>query len=78
MATAITLPTRNGRAIRQSMSRQKNATRVDVEPISNVEWIGTIAETGKTTLVTASMIIAPPAENAALHKAARKLPLTMM
>ena len=52
--------------------------RVAVEPISNVEWIGTMALTGSTTLVTARMIIAPPAENAALTRAARKLPATMM
>ena len=47
-----------------------------VEPISNVEWIGTTAVMGNTALVTARMINAPPAENAALAIDARKLPAT--
>lgn len=62
----------------QSISRQKNKARVDVEPISKVEWMGTIVATGKTVLVVARTIIAPPAENAALQTAARKLPATIM
>lgn len=48
--------------------------RDTVEPMSRVECIGTIAAAGKTVLVTASTIRAPPDENAALLAAARKLP----
>jgi len=43
-----------------------------------VEWIGMMAATGNTVLVAARIIMAPPAENAALKNAARKLPATMM
>jgi hypothetical protein len=62
----------------QSMCSQKNITRVSVEPISNVECIGTIACTGRTVLVIARIIIAPPAENAALNIDAMRLPAIMM
>ena len=54
------------------------STREIVEPINSVEWMGTIACTGSTVLVTASTMSAPPAENAALKTAARKVPATMM
>ena len=74
MATAITLPTRNGPAIFQSTCSRNMTARDTVEPIKSVEWIGTIAVTGNTALVTARTIIAPPDEKAALNMAARKLP----
>jgi hypothetical protein len=40
--------------------------------------MGTIALTGRTELVIARIIIAPPEENAALLSAAKKLPQTTM
>ena len=63
--------------MRQAICSRNNTARDVVEPISNVECSGTMAETGKTLLVTARMIIAPPFAKAALVIAARKLPNTI-
>ena len=73
----MTLPARNGLAIRQSTSLRNTTARDSVEPISSVECMGTIAATGSTVLVTARTIMAPPVENAALLTDARKVPSTI-